>query len=397
MKYLVVVGDGMPDHPLAELAQRTPLEAASTPHFDFLAREGVLGQAFTVPTSLPPGSDAGNLSVLGYDPEIYLSGRGPLEAGSMGVQLGPQDVAYRCNVVTLEDGLMKDYSAGHITSEEACELVEAVADQLGESGLQFHPGVSYRHLMVHQDSLNGAQCTPPHDIIGEPFEPYLPKGEGQEFLHDLIRRSWKVLESHPVNWKRIAEGKSPANSIWLWGQGYAPTMQSYAEKYSIRGAAISAVDLLRGIAHYAGLDVIDVPGATGYLDTNYSGKASYALDALSTYDFVFVHIEAPDEASHAGNVAAKIEAIEAIDSKVVGPMLSSLAALPDYRLMLISDHPTPVPVRTHVHGPVPFAVLGTDIASQGIGSFSERAASTSPHRFERGHELMGTFLHGQFS
>ncbi len=396
MKYVVVVGDGMPDQPLAELDQLTPLEAAHTPHFDFIAREGILGSVYTVPTSLPPGSDAGNLSLLGYDPEIYLSGRGPLEAASIGIQLDPRDVAYRCNMVTLEDGKMRDYSAGHITSEEACTLVNAVEESLGTPELRFYPGVRYRHLMVHHGGADDVQCTPPHDIIGEPFECHLPSREEDAWLRELIQNSRDILEPHPVNQRRVSEGKLPANSIWPWGQGRLPAMQTYAEKYGIRGAAISAVDLLRGIACYAGLQIIDVPGATGYLDTDYAGKARYAMDALAEYDFVFVHIEAPDEASHAGDVAAKIEAIEAIDAKVVGPILSFLEGFADYRLLLVSDHPTPIPVRTHVHGPVPFAIFGTDVSSRHNGIYSERSAAHSPHRFDRGHELMEAFLHGHF-
>ncbi|MBD3183259.1 cofactor-independent phosphoglycerate mutase [Candidatus Poribacteria bacterium] len=389
MKYIILVGDGMADYPIDELDGKTPLEVADTTYIDQIAGRGISGLVNTIPEDMPPGSDVANLAVLGYDPVIYYEGRGPLEAGSMGVKLDDDEVAYRCNIVCVDDKIMLDYSSGHISSEEARELIELVDKHLGTEEIMFHAGVSYRHLMVHKHGSINLDCTPPHDITDKPYADYLPKGEGQEIIRDLMQNSKAILDDHPVNKKRRAKGKNPGNMIWLWGQGKAPQMPTLMEKYGFTGSVISAVDLIKGIGYYAGLDIIEVPGATGYLDTNYLGKAQYALDSLKEKDFVWVHVEAPDEASHAGNIAAKIKAIEDFDSKVAGTILKGMEERgEDYILLVMPDHLTPIIERTHVHGSIPFTVCGTEVKSDGINSFSEAAAKSSSLNFDKGHELM---------
>ena len=389
MKYIILVGDGMADYPIPELGDETPLQVASTANMDLVAEKGICGMVKTIPDNMLPGSDVANLSLLGYDPEAYFTGRGPLEAGSMGVELASDDVAYRCNIVAVESGVMVDYSSGHISSGESAELIAQVEKELGSNEIKFHAGVSYRHLLVHSDGSESLKCTPPHDITGEKYEEYLPKGEGQEVIRELMERSRAILADHPVNKKRIAAGKNPGNMIWPWGQGRAPEMPTLLEKYGFTGSVISAVDLIRGIGHYAGLDIIMVPGATGYLDTNYLGKAEYALESLREQDFIWVHVEAPDEAGHAGDTEAKIKAIEEFDSKVVGTILRGMEnSGEDYMLLVLPDHLTPISVRTHVHGLVPFAACGAGIEKDAVNSFSEPAADFGPTKFEDGHMLM---------
>ena len=400
MKYIVIVGDGMADYKLPQLNNKTPLEVAHTPNMDFMTQSGTIGTAIMVPEDLPPGSDVGVLSVLGYDSKLYPMGRGALEAAGLGVQLNHADVAYRCNLVTLEEDILKDYCAGHITSEEAEELIIALNKELSTDSIVFYPGVSYRHLMVQTGGSETLQCARPHDIIGEDFVQYLPVGDGQKIIRELMEKSWDVLSAHPVNQKRILQGKLPANSIWLWGQGKSPSLPTYEEKYGITGAVISAVDLLRGIGHYAGLDIIKVPGATGYLDTNYTGKALYALNALKNHDFVLIHVEAPDETSHAGDIDGKIEAIEALDSKVIGTILSGIEIPPcppfskggKYRILALPDHLTPIPLRKHAHGQVPFVAYGTGIHPNGFTEYSEPVAAESYLHFEKGFQLMEWFI-----
>jgi 2,3-bisphosphoglycerate-independent phosphoglycerate mutase len=389
MKYIILVGDGMADYPIQKLGNKTPLDVADTTNMDMVARKGISGTVKTIPENMPPGSDVANLSVLGYDPEVYFTGRGPLEAGSMGVKLDGDDVAYRCNLVYVDRGLMIDYSAGHISSQEANELIDLVDEVLGTSEIIFYPGVSYRHLLIHIDGSASLKCTPPHDITDEEYEKYLPKGDGQDIIRELIEESKFILADHPINIKRVKAGKNPGNMIWPWGQGKAPDIPTIEEKFGFTGSVISAVDLIKGIGHYAGLDIIDVPGATGYLDTNYLGKAEYALDSLQEKDFVWVHVEAPDEAGHAADIAAKIKAIEEFDSKVVGTILNEMEnGDEEYLLLVMPDHLTPISVRTHVHGFVPFAACGTGIQSDEIDSFCETAAEKSSTRFEKGYTLM---------
>ncbi|MDD2321617.1 MAG: cofactor-independent phosphoglycerate mutase, partial [Geobacteraceae bacterium] len=323
MKYIVLLGDGMPDEGLESLGGKTPLQFATTPAMDFMAKRGRMGLAKTIPPGYPPGSDVANLSVFGYDPRTCYTGRSPLEAASMGVHLGPDDVAFRLNLVNLrrDDGtvFMGDYSSGHITTEESCELIKALAGQLGNSEFEFHPGVSYRHLLVWRNGKAQLDLTPPHDISGKCIDPYLPKGDGADVLLRLMNQSQSILADHPLYRQRADAGKTPANSIWLWGHGKAPRMETYHDKFGLSGAVISAVDLVRGIGVYAGLEVIKVPGATGYLDTNYQGKAEAALEALERLDSVYLHVEAPDESSHSGSIENKVRAIEDFDAKIVAP------------------------------------------------------------------------------
>ncbi|SES76487.1 phosphoglycerate mutase [Methanococcoides vulcani] len=361
MKYIILIGDGMADFSLDELGGKTVLQKANTPNMDYMTRNGLAGLAINVPEGLPPGSDVANMSVMGYDPDVYYSGRAPLEAASMGIPLEKNDVAFRCNLITIDDGNIADHSAGHITSEEARELMETIDRELGTDELRFYPGISYRHLLVASNDLGAkADCTPPHDVIGGEMMDHMPKGEGSDVLCRLIEESMPILENHSVNEKRIKEGKSPANAIWFWGQGYAPSFRTFDELYGLTGSVISAVDLIKGLGIYAGLDIIDVPGATGYLDTNYVGKAEYAMASLNERDIVVVHVEAPDEAGHMGDLKAKLQAIEDFDEKVVGTVLRAAKEDDeDCMIVVLPDHPTPIVLRTHTSDPVPFLIYST--------------------------------------
>jgi len=399
MKIVIFQGDGMPDHPIPELGNKTPLEAAKTPNMDELARRSVFGLVKTIPDGLPPGSDVGNLSVLGYNPRLYYTGRSPLEAASIGVNVEETDVTFRCNLVTLKESdgktLMEDYSAGHISTEEAREIILDIRKELEKEGeINFYPGVSYRHLMVWHGGTDRMRTTPPHDISGKEVTSHLPSGEGADKLRRLIERSKGLLKNHPINHKRVEQGKGPATSIWLWGQGRAPKMPRFKELYGIEGAVISAVDLVKGIGIYAGLRVLDVPGATGYLDTNYQGKVEYALRALEEVDLVMIHIEATDETGHEGKVDLKIRAIEDIDSRVIWPVLEGVKRFKDYKVLLLSDHPTPIEIRTHVNEPVPFAIFSSKDSGVKDGSrvFSEKSASKTGVFVDEGWKLMGMVL-----
>lgn len=363
MKYVVIIGDGMADRPVNELGGLTPLKKASTPNMDRLAQKGIIGKVRTIPEGFHPGSDVANLSILGYDPAKYYTGRAPLEAASIGVKLNENDVAYRCNLVTLKfdknrtHAVMDDYSSGHISTEEARELMATVKAGLENENITFYPGVSYRHLMVWKNGSLNIECVPPHDILEKEITDYLPVGERDGVLRELMRKSVDILEGHPVNKERLKNGKKPANSIWLWGQGKKPKMPTYKEKYGLKGALISAVDLTKGLGIYAGFEILKVPGVTGWLDTNYSGKAEYALNALKHVDFVYIHVESPDEAGHSGNYKDKIKAIEDFDSLVVGPVMKGLKErFKEYRVLLMPDHATPIKVRTHTDEPVPFVI-----------------------------------------
>jgi len=398
MKIVIFQGDGMPDHPIPELGGKTPLEAANTPNMDELAKRSVFGIVKTIPDGLPPGSDVGNLSVLGYNPKLYYTGRSPLEAASIGVSVGISDVTFRCNLVTLKDSngntIMEDYSAGHITTEEAREIIIDMRKELEDDEVKFYPGVSYRHLMVWHGGIDRMKTTPPHDISGREIMSYLPSGEGANKLKYLIEKSRKLLTQHPINHKRINQGKNPATSIWLWGQGRAPKMPRFKELYGIEGAVISAVDLVKGIGIYAGLRVPNVPGATGYLDTNYQGKVEYALRALDEVDLVMIHIEATDETGHEGKVDLKIRAIEDFDSRVIGPVLEGMKRFNDYKILLLSDHPTPIELKTHINEPVPFALFSSKDGSvkDNNRAFSEKSASTTGVFVDEGWKLIGMVL-----
>jgi len=401
MKYIVLLGDGMADEPLAEHEGKTPLELALTPNMDALARRGQLGMVETVPTGFHPGSDVANLSVFGYDPATCYSGRSPLEAASMGVELGPEDVAFRLNLVHLvaHHGklYMGDFSAGHISTPEAAELIASLQAEIGNEEFQFYPGVSYRHLMVWRGGKDRLKFTPPHDITHQPVDGHLPSGEGADNLMQLMNDSQLLLHNHPVNARRQREGELTANSIWLWGHGRAPKMPTFQEQFGITGAVISAGDLIKGIGIYAGLDVINVPGATGYIDTNYQGKAEAALEALKTRDFVYLHVEAPDEASHAGNLEDKVRAIELFDELVVGTVMAGLPALGDYRVLLLPDHPTPVRKMTHTLGAVPYVLYGSDgaFAAATGSAYSEKEAAETGFVVDPGFRLMGRMIRGE--
>ncbi len=393
MKYIVLLGDGMPDEGLESLGGKTPLQFANTPAMDFMARRGRLGLAKTIPPGYPPGSDVANLSVFGYDPRTCYTGRSPLEAASMGVHLGPDDVAFRLNLVNLrrDDGavFMGDYSSGHITTEESSELIKALAGQLGNSEFEFHPGVSYRHLLVWRNGKAQLDLTPPHDISGKCIDPYLPKGDGADVLLRLMNQSQSILADHPLYRQRADAGKTPANSIWLWGHGKAPRMETYHEKFGLSGAVISAVDLVRGIGVYAGLEIIKVPGATGYLDTNYQGKADAALEALERLDFVYLHVEAPDESSHSGSIENKVRAIEDFDARIVAPICEGIKKFGEYRILCTPDHPTPIRLMTHTSDPVPFIIYGGENApDSSIAGYDEVSARNTGLFLEEGFRLM---------
>lgn len=397
MKYIVLLGDGMSDKKLDELGGKTPLQAAKTPNMDFMARRGRLGLAKTVPEGYPPGSDVANLSVFGYDPSTCYTGRSPLEAASIGVELGPEDVAFRVNLVNLHPQggklFMQDYSAGHITDAEGRELVAALQKELGSGEIQFFPGVGYRHLMVWRGGEDGMTVTPPHDITGQEIADYLPSGAGAERLIYLMNASQMVFFNHPQYKKRAAANLLPANSVWFWGQGKAPRMESYRERYGLTGAVISAVDLIRGIGVYAGLEIVKVEGATGYVNTNYLGKAEAALKALERVDYVYLHVEAPDEASHSGNLAEKIEAIENFDRLVVGPVLEGIRKLGEYRILCMPDHPTPVKLMTHTAAPVPFIIYGGETAENpSVAGYDEESAKAAGLHVAEGFRLMEMLL-----
>jgi len=403
MKYAVLVGDGMSDSPVDQLDGKTPIEAANTPNMDAIAREGKTGLLRTIPSGFGPDSYVGNLSLFGYDPNVYFSGRSSLEAANIGVELGDKDISFRCNLVTIVNDVMEDFSAGHISTEEAKELIETLQASLGSSGVSFHVGTSYRHLLVVDTSaledvdannLKSLQCTPPHDISGQKVLSYLPRGEGSGLLRDLMEQAVSVLSSHPANIMRMAEGMKPANWIWFWGQGWKPQMPSFTERYGVTGAVISAVDLIKGLAKCIGLDVVIVPGATAYFDTNYIGKAEYGLRALERRDLVYIHVEAPDEASHEGNPKMKVEAIEHFDDRVVGNVLRGLKRFDEWRVLVTPDHMTSLAKMTHTADEVPFAIAGTGVEPDSSLQYDERTAASSGLAFLEGHDLMAHFIKG---
>lgn len=388
MKYVLVVPDGMADDPVAALDGRTPWMVAATPNLDAIAAQGVVGRVGTIPPGMPPGSDVAALSIMGYDPARCYTGRAPLEAAARGIPLGETDVAYRCNLVTVEDGRMVDHGAGEIASEDAAEIVEDLNARLGTPAIRFHAGVSYRNLMVWAGGCAGGEMTPPHDILGQPVGPHLPRGAGSEVLRRLMEESGALLRDHPVNRRRVAEGKRPASMIWLWGQGRAPQLGSFAERHQVRGAVISAVDLIRGIARLAGLQVISVPGATGQLDTNWAGKCAAACAALDEVDFVMVHVEAPDECGHQGDAEGKVRAIELADREIVGPLWEAAQSHGPARILVLPDHYTPLWRRSHVGKPVPFALAGAGIAPDGADRIDEAVGEASPLFVAEGWRLI---------
>ena len=402
MKYIVLLGDGMADYPLAERGGKTPLQISRTPAMDRLAHKGVIGLAGTIPDGLSPGSDVANLSVMGYDPGRFYSGRAPIEAASMGVALSGRDVAFRCNLVTLaeRDGhlYMDDYSAGHISTADAAAVVRGLKEELDGDDITFYPGVSYRHLMVWRQGEAGMQATPPHDISGRRIDEHLPAGPGSDRIRGIMERARGVLPGLAVNRDKVRQGLKPANAIWLWGQGRKPAIPAFADKYGLTGSVISAVDLIKGLGICAGLNAVSVPGATGYLDTNYEGKARAALEALESVDFVYLHVEAPDEASHKGSFEEKVQAIEDFDRRIVGPVVEGIEKrFGEYRILVMPDHPTPLSLRTHVSDPVPFIIYTSDDrerADRAQAGYSEQDAAASGVSVEKGWELMDRFIKG---
>jgi 2,3-bisphosphoglycerate-independent phosphoglycerate mutase len=374
MKYIILVGDGMGDFPLPELDSRTPLEAANTPTMDNICRNGELFRLQTIPENMQPGSDIANLSLLGYQPRDFYTGRAPLEAASMGIEMGEGETAYRCNLVNLAKNspdslIMVDFSAGHIPTAESSILINSLQKELGSDLFHFYPGISYRHLMIYSNNLSDLITVPPHDHIGKNVAEYWKRYLQYPDLQFMLESACRILENHPVNRQRLKNGQLAANGIWLWGEGKAPVMPTLGAQFGLRGSMISAVDLLKGIGVYSGLDIINVQGATGYLDTNYAGKAAAALDALTHQDFVFVHVEAPDEAGHQGSLPDKIRAIEDFDAKIVKPIFEGLQAMnncQDFRLVICMDHFTPISLRTHSEHPVP--VILYDSRNQGLKS-----------------------------
>ena len=399
MKYLILVGDGMADYPIKELGNETPLKVAKTESMDTIASRGTIGMVQTVPRGLSPGSDIANLSILGYDPKRYYTGRAVYEAASAGVKLDSGDVAFRCNLVTILESngktIMGDYSAGHITTDEASKIIIELDQRLGSDKIRFYPGVSYRHLMVWKDGSEKMETTPPHDISGKDITTYLPKGEGAEKIIQLMKEAKEILKDNLVNKGRVAASKLPANSIWLWGQGRPISLPSFKERYGLIGSVISAVNLIKGIGLTLGLSPVEVPGATGYLDTNYLGKAEYALKELRKKDFVLVHVEAPDEAAHSGDIRNKIAAIEDFDKKVVKTVLEGIGQFDEYKVMVLPDHRTPIVKKTHTSESVPFAFCSSARLKEGsrqyIG-FNEESAEKSGFFIENGFDLMGLFI-----
>lgn len=396
MKYIIVVPDGMYDHPQEELGQKTPMEMANTTNMDYLAKNGFSGLVQTIPNGMPPGSDIGNMSILGYDPHRYHTGRAPLEAASQDIDIADDEVIFRCNFVTAEGGKMVDHSAGHISSQEADILIDALNHELADDAIQFYPGKSYRNLLVlkargTQKFLN-IKTTPPHDILGKGYKPFLPKGPEAEVLLRLMEKSTSIFQQHNINQVRVDLKENPASMIWLWGQGTKPKLEPFKAKFGLNGGIISAVDLVLGLGKLAGLEIIDVPGITGYYDTNYLGKAQYALKALERLDFVYIHIEAPDEAGHNGDARAKIEAIEHVDREIIGTILNYFENFEDFRILVLPDHPTPLELRTHSHEPVGFVMYGHNIMHDGAEEYNEKALEGLGIKFNSAFALTEYFL-----
>lgn len=394
MKYVFLVPDGAADHPVDELGGLTPLEAADTPNMDRLAREGRGGTVNTIPEGMGAGSDIATLSLMGYDPREYYTGRGPLEAAYRGIRLKPGEFAYRCNLITERDDMVKDYSAGHISTEDATVLIETLDQSLGSEKIRFYPGVSYRHLLILKEGgSKETVCLPPHDVMDRKVAEVLPSGPGADLLVDLIERSKPILADHPINKGRIDRGKNPANLIWPWGQGGAPALATFMDRFGVTGAVISAVDVIKGLGYYLGLEIIEVPGATGYFDTDYDGKAAAALQALETKDFVFVHVEATDEAGHEGLAEEKVVALENFDSKIVGPIVSGLERFGEYRVMVSPDHETPVAIRTHTRGAVPFLLYEKGGETDSLSAYNEASAvAEGSLKLANGYELINLLI-----
>ena len=401
MKHIIILGDGMADWPDESLDNKTLLQYSSTPYMDKLAAMGRVGRLVTVAPGFHPGSEVANMSVMGYDlPKVY-EGRGPLEAASIGIELEPGDMAMRCNIICVEGDILKNHSAGHITTEEADVLVKFLQEKLGNEKVHFYTGVQYRHLLVIKGGNKNIECTPPHDVPLKPFKPLMVKAQNEaaidtaNLINDLIVKSQELLASHPINKKRVAEGKDPANSIWPWSPGYRPKMEKLSDKYSSikKGAVISAVDLINGIGHYAGLESISVEGATGLYDTNYENKVKAALNALKTNDFVYLHIEASDEAGHEGNLKLKQLTIENLDKRAVGPIYEAVKNWDEpVAIAVLPDHPTPCKLRTHTSEAVPFLIYYPGIEADNVQTFDEMAVVEGSYGVMKEDEFMNEFM-----
>ncbi|WP_414468737.1 cofactor-independent phosphoglycerate mutase [Methanobacterium sp. ACI-7] len=395
MKHVVIIGDGMADYPMEELGDKTALQASVIPNMDYIALNGVNGLLKSVPDNMEPGSDVANLSIMGYNPDEYYTGRGPLEAASIGANLKPGEVAFRCNFITEKKGKLADFNANHISTEESKELINALNNEFKRFG-KFYLGVSYRHLFVFNKNASASlKSLPPHDIVGESIEESLLKpydDQNAELLNKIMKDSQEILTNHPVNEKRINNGKNPANMIWLWGQGVKPEMPSFKDKYDLSGATITGVDLIKGIGICLGLTNIDVPGATGYFDTDYKQKAEYGLEALNNHDLLFVHVEAPDEAGHAGDIQEKIKAIESIDHEIVGKFLDELPKYDDYAISILPDHATPISVKTHTREPVPYAMCSSGGIKDNVSQYNEFSAKMGSLGTIEGYKFMNKFL-----
>lgn len=398
-KYILIIGDGMGDFPLRELDGKTPLEVAITPGMDFLASYGEIGLCQTVPMGMHPGSDVAIMGLLGYPPEEKYTGRGPIEAAARGILLRPEDVAYRCNLVTLKfEGsnlIMEDYSAGHISTEEAIELINSINHKAATDKIELFPGVSYRHILLWRGGSGGLHTYPPHDLLGKDVWFAFQSYDEEPYLKEFILKAIEILEKHPINQRRKLENKKPANAIWPWGQGRTPDLEPFEELWKMKGAVISAVDLIKGLAVLAGLEVINVPGATGYIDTNYEGKVDYALTALKEVDFVVIHIEAPDEVSHEGNLELKIKAINDLDRRVIRYLLEKIHSITlNFRLLVCCDHLTPIPIRTHSVKPVPWIIFDSqrDKKKKKSIKFCEKEAALKSNYYKSGPELLSAFL-----
>jgi 2,3-bisphosphoglycerate-independent phosphoglycerate mutase len=401
MRYLIVVPDGAGDEPIAKLGGKTPLQIANMPYTNGLAKHGLVGMVKTIPDGIAPGSDAANLSVMGYDPATYLTGRSPLEAVSMGIDMSDTDVAFRTNLITLtgdgdyESMIIADHSSGDISTEEAEQLIKAVQDKFGNGQIGFYAGISYRHCMIVKNGETAFQLTPPHDVLTKRAGDYLPKGEGSEFITKMMKESYEILKNHPVNIARMKNGLNPANTIWIWGQGKKPSLLSFYDKYKIRGTAISAVDLIKGIAICAGLDSVDIQGATGTIHSNFDGKAEAAVKAYEKGgDFVYMHLEAPDECSHQGDLDGKIKSLEIIDTKVIKPIVEYLRSTnEDFKVLVVPDHRTPIALRTHSSDSVPFVLFNSknqnDINAE--NSFDEVSGAKGMY-FDSGFSLANYFF-----
>lgn len=400
MKYVVLLCDGMADTPVAELNNKTPMEAANKPNMDKLSKDSTIGLVKTVADHLKPGSDVANLSVLGYNPDVYYSGRSPLEAGSIGIDMKPTDVSFRCNLVTLsdeenyQDKTILDYCADDISTEEARELITYLAQHFDNEEFKLYSGVSYRHCLIwNNGTLEVGTLTPPHDITGKPIKNYIPQHPNAQKLYDMMVKSYNLLKDHPVNKARIEKGLRPANSMWFWGEGVRKSLTPFKEKYGLKGSMISAVDLLKGIGKFTEMNVVNVDGATGYLDTNFTGKAQAAINELENgQDLVYIHVEAPDECGHRHEIENKVKAIEIIDEKILGPVLNALEKYDDYKIIILPDHPTPLALKTHTNDPVPFLIYKKSKKADGCDTFTEATAKATGLYIDTGYKIMEYFI-----